>query len=96
MLYTSLTSYVAALKRVSEMNARYFIANSHFRDYENKNVGFGHWFPISLTHEPFKLPRPVFLSGEPRNKDQNKKLCVWSIKDLRKAVKNMKTVDPGK
>ena len=96
MLSASLTSDVAALKRVSEMNARYFIANSHFRDFDNKDVGFGHWFPISLTHEPFRLPRPVFLSGEPRNKDQNKKLCVWSIKDLRKAVKKMKTVDRPK
>lgn len=83
---------IEALRNIVGSAAKWLIT-THFPGRTNHDIKLGHWRPLNLTADPFKLPEPYRILNEQCTEGggafTDKSLAVWRIDDIRAAVSRL-------
>lgn len=82
---------LTALKNICASESSYLLTTTFSRDAKNVDIAAGQWRVLNLELPPFGLPQPLALIVEGCTVDGNayrdKALGLWTISDIRRALR---------
>ncbi|MBQ0799668.1 MAG: class I SAM-dependent methyltransferase [Porticoccaceae bacterium] len=97
LVHFSFEDIFYALDNVCNSQSKYFLTTTFTEKTNNYDITTGRWRPLNLELAPFMLPRPLKIINEGCTETDDidsytdKSLGLWSIADLREALKNQRS-----